>query len=173
MKHIYDKHKLIEQMTIDDLLVSENMTHKRYRNWLYKEGVELYPLTKGLYEEAILSDNPRRTFKLTRSEANKVMYSKGWTETRSSKADEIIEMLKNEPNISQEYIAQVLGVTQARVSQVATKYNLRPKRKKRTEVSTEDIIALKKQDLPVPIIADKLNISVSTVYKKIQECKST
>lgn len=157
-------------MTIDDLLVRHGITHAEYRRWLVANSLPLYAITRGLYDEAILSDDPQHEFNLTRSETHKILYSKGWTEPRKSKTDDIIKMLSKEPQLPQDYIAHILGVTQARVSQVARQNDLRPERKRRTEVDSSQVLKLKNEGVPAPVIARKLNISLSTVYKK---CKNT
>jgi DNA-binding transcriptional regulator YiaG len=166
MKHIYDKHQLVKHMTIDDLLIDD--THRDYRDWLKQNRLPMYPMTRGLYEEALFSDDPKHEYHLSAGEAHRVLYSAAWTEPRKCKTDDIKRLLMSDSTLSQEYIAIMLGVTQARVSQVARKYSLRPERKKRKDVTPEEVRELR--DLPAQEIARKLNISLSTVYKKI--CKS-
>ncbi len=173
MKHIYDMSQLLKQMTIDDLLVRHDVTHAEYRNWLASNKLPLYAITRGLYEEALLSDDPMREYRLTRSDTHKIMYSSGWTEPRKCKTSDIVELLKIEPHLCQEYIATKLDVTQARVSQVARKYDLRPQRKRRNDVSREAVLKLKGQEYEAPEIARKLDISLSNVYKKMSACKNT
>tara|TARA_R110000796_G_scaffold62616_4_gene144388 strand:- start:3461 stop:3976 length:516 start_codon:yes stop_codon:yes gene_type:complete len=171
MEEVYLLHGLLEQGTIDDLLLKADISHQEYRRWLKKSKLPMYKMTKGMYEEAIVSEDPKYYFYLTSVENNKVLYSKGWTEPRKSLTDDISAMLNANPDSSQEYIAAVLGVTQARVSQVARQYNLRKERKKRTLITVEDVRKL--HHLDAPKIAKKLNVSMSTVYKKMSECKNT
>ncbi len=163
--------KHLQQMTIDDLLVSQNVTHAEYRKWLYLNGKPLYAITKGLYDEAILDDDPRHTFKLSRKETQKILYSKGWTEPRESKTEDIIKLLMHTPHYPQDYIAMTLGVTQVRVSQVARQYNLRPERKRRTSIDKEELLYLHSKNYSVSKIASLLKVSTSTVYKALA-CKN-
>jgi transcriptional regulator with XRE-family HTH domain len=170
MEVIYLLHSMQKQGTIDDLLLEANINHQEYRRWLKRSKLPMYKMTKGLYEEALVSEDPKYYFYLTNIENNKVLYSKGWTEPRKSLTDDISAMLNANPNSSQEYIAVVLGVTQARVSQVARQFNLRKERKKRTLITVEDVRKL--HHLDAHQIAKKLNVSMSTVYKKMSECKN-
>jgi len=170
MDNIRALHSKLQHMTLDELLISQDVSHQDYRRWLNRSGYELYPMTKGMYEEAIVSENPKRYLVLTPKEYYKVCYSRGWTEPRESLTTSISEMLTNNPTASQEYIAMTLGVTQARVSQVARKFGLRKTRKPRKDVTLEEVNAL--SHLGPELVAKKLDISLSTAYKKMSQCKN-
>jgi predicted transcriptional regulator len=171
MKHIYTAHQLAKQLTIDDILDSHNVTHEEYRKWLRRNKLPMYAMTKGLYHEAQnTSEDPRRTHVLTRYETQKVLYTSHWTEKRDCMTDIIAEHLAKYPNASQESIAYELNVTQARVSQVARANDLRPRRKKRTHIPLEKIRELSHKSPEE--IARLTNLSLSTVYKKLAQCKN-
>lgn len=163
-------------LSLDEILSSLNITHLDFRNYLTSNSIDLPPVTKGLADEVLDLNWPKRKvakkYQLTAREYDDIL-SDNLTRNGLSGNDKLDIRRRRQAGESVSSIANLYDVTESRIYQITR--GIKSPRKARQTLTMKDKVQLaikKKNGARVEDLAKEYGLTPNTVYVYLREVGS-
>lgn len=168
----------VPDLNIDSVLASVQITHEEYRKH-YPDTPVTPALALDILEardtEELTLENIKKRWNLDDSKLYYVLYNDNALKSKEEPLTkwrieyDLRNSLKTQTEIALKY-----GVSQSHVHKIAKKLNALPDRKKRTTLSDEQVLEIKKANdsgESITSLAKKYKVSRDTIYKRLRGVK--